>query len=392
MRVDGQDVRDLQLADLRRHIGIVNQDPFLFSTSIAENIRFGMPEGDGRGGPGGRACRAGRRLHRGPPRGLRDGHRRARLHAQRRSAAAHRDRAGARHGPAHSHPRRRHEQRRRRDGVQIRAALLEVMRGRTTFIIAHRPSTISLARRGRRPRPRPDRGARIARGAHRRRRPVRAHVRRRRARGLLAGRRHGEEEDARGDRRARPAAARRCGGPGWRRPDGDRLPSLRPARHRREPRRAEGLARLPAPGARAQALPARSPRLPIPATRRLKHRRHGRRSRSRASPVPYLLKVAIDGGVIAAKDLDVLGWVVVAFIAVSLVNLGASYLQTYLTSWVGSHVIYDLRRQLFAHLQKLSLDFFSRQKTGWIVSRLTNDIDALDQLVTEGVTSLVTNS
>ncbi len=107
--------------------------------------------------------------------------------------------------------------------------------------------------------------------------------------------------------------------------------------------------------------------------------------------VPYLLKVAIDGG-ISAGDVDVLTWVIVAFIGVSLVNLGASYLQTYLTSWVGSHIIYDLRRQVFAHLQKLSLDFFSRQKTGWIVSRLTNDIDALDQLVTEGVTSLITNS
>src|SRR5450759_4838173 len=107
--------------------------------------------------------------------------------------------------------------------------------------------------------------------------------------------------------------------------------------------------------------------------------------------VPYLLKVAIDGG-IGAKDLSVLTWVIVVFVGVSLVNLGASYLQTYLTSWVGSHIIYDLRRQLFAHLQKLSLDFFSRQKTGWIVSRLTNDIDALDQLVTDGVASLVTNS
>jgi ABC-type multidrug transport system fused ATPase/permease subunit len=106
---------------------------------------------------------------------------------------------------------------------------------------------------------------------------------------------------------------------------------------------------------------------------------------------PYLLSVAIDKG-IKPKDLDVLTWVIVAFLAISLVNLGASYLQTYLTSWVGEHVILDLRRQMFAHLQKLSLDFFSRQKTGWIVSRLTNDIDALDQLVTDGVTSLVTNS
>ena len=107
--------------------------------------------------------------------------------------------------------------------------------------------------------------------------------------------------------------------------------------------------------------------------------------------VPYLLKVTIDGG-IGAKDLTVLTWVIVAFVGVSLVNLGASYLQTYLTSWVGEHIIYDLRRDVFAHLQKLSLDFFSRQKTGWIVSRLTNDIDALDQLVTDGVTTLVTNS
>jgi len=107
--------------------------------------------------------------------------------------------------------------------------------------------------------------------------------------------------------------------------------------------------------------------------------------------VPYLIKIAIDGG-IGKKDLAVLSWVIVAFIVVSGINLGASYLQTYLTSWVGEHIIFDLRRDLFAHLQKLTLDFFSRQKTGWIVSRLTNDIDALDQLVTDGVTSLVTNS
>ena len=107
--------------------------------------------------------------------------------------------------------------------------------------------------------------------------------------------------------------------------------------------------------------------------------------------VPYLIKVGIDSG-IGRKNLSVLTWVIVAFAGVSTVNLGASYLQTYLTSWVGEHIVYDLRRNLFAHLQKLSLDFFSRQRTGWIVSRLTNDIDALDQLVTDGVTSLVTNS
>ncbi len=106
--------------------------------------------------------------------------------------------------------------------------------------------------------------------------------------------------------------------------------------------------------------------------------------------VPYLVKVAIDSGIVRRPARG--HRVIVVFAGVSAVNVGASYLQTYLTSWVGEHMILDLRRDLFAHLQKLSLDFFSRQRTGWIVSRLTNDIDALDQLVTDGVTSLVTNS
>jgi ABC-type multidrug transport system fused ATPase/permease subunit len=106
--------------------------------------------------------------------------------------------------------------------------------------------------------------------------------------------------------------------------------------------------------------------------------------------IPYLVKIAIDSG-IGKGDVAVLTEVIVAFVALALVNLGASYAMTYLVSYVGQSTIFDIRRALFAHIQKLTLDFFSRQKTGWIVSRLTNDIDALDQLVTDGVTSLVTN-
>ena len=106
--------------------------------------------------------------------------------------------------------------------------------------------------------------------------------------------------------------------------------------------------------------------------------------------LPYLVSIAIDSG-IRRHDLHVVDLVIVAFLAANVLNLGASYVQTYLVSWVGERVILDLRRNVFAHLQKLSLDFFSRQRTGWIVSRLTNDIDAIDQLVTDGVTSLVTN-
>jgi ABC-type multidrug transport system fused ATPase/permease subunit len=106
--------------------------------------------------------------------------------------------------------------------------------------------------------------------------------------------------------------------------------------------------------------------------------------------IPYLVKIAIDSG-IGKGDVAVLTQVIVTFVALALVNLGASYAMTYLVSYVGQSTIFDIRRALFAHIQKLTLDFFSRQKTGWIVSRLTNDIDALDQLVTDGVTSLVTN-
>jgi ATP-binding cassette subfamily B protein len=106
---------------------------------------------------------------------------------------------------------------------------------------------------------------------------------------------------------------------------------------------------------------------------------------------PYLMKIAIDSGILK-KDMHVIDQVIAAVLVVAVVNLVGSYLQTYLVSWVGERAILDLRRQLFAHIQKLSLDFFSRQKTGWIVSRLTNDVDAVDQLVTDGVVSLVTNS
>ncbi len=116
--VDGLDVRDLKLASLRADIGIVNQDPFLFSASIADNIRLGRPEATLDAGARGGQGRAGRRVHRGAARRLRHRHRRARPHAQRRPAAAHRHRAGAGDGPAHPHPRRRHVQRGRGDRAQ----------------------------------------------------------------------------------------------------------------------------------------------------------------------------------------------------------------------------------------------------------------------------------
>ena len=106
---------------------------------------------------------------------------------------------------------------------------------------------------------------------------------------------------------------------------------------------------------------------------------------------PYLIKVAVDDG-ITARDLETLTLVVVAFVAAGIAAFGLSAAQTYYTGWVGERGLADLRIQLFNHLQRLSLGYYERNRTGAIISRITNDVEALDQLVTDGLSSLVQNS
>jgi ABC-type multidrug transport system fused ATPase/permease subunit len=102
---------------------------------------------------------------------------------------------------------------------------------------------------------------------------------------------------------------------------------------------------------------------------------------------PPLAKLAIDEG-ITPGDLTTLTWVVVAFLVTAVVYWAMTYVQTYLVGWVGQRVLQDLRIQLFAHLQTLSVGFYSRRQAGVIISRLTNDVQALDQLVSDGVVTL----
>ena len=106
---------------------------------------------------------------------------------------------------------------------------------------------------------------------------------------------------------------------------------------------------------------------------------------------PFLAKLAVDRG-IRRGDLHELTLIVGAFLAAGIASLFLSAAQTYQTGWVGERVLADLRNRLFAHLQRLSLGFFERNRTGAIISRITNDVEALDQLVTDGVTSLVQNT
>ena len=106
---------------------------------------------------------------------------------------------------------------------------------------------------------------------------------------------------------------------------------------------------------------------------------------------PYLAKLAVDDG-IRQEDLRALTTIVALFVVAGLAYLATSAAQTYFTGWTGERILADLRNRLFRHLQRLSLGYFERNRAGVIISRLTNDVDALDQLVTDGVTTLVQNT
>jgi ABC-type multidrug transport system fused ATPase/permease subunit len=102
---------------------------------------------------------------------------------------------------------------------------------------------------------------------------------------------------------------------------------------------------------------------------------------------PGLAGAAIDEG-IQAGDEGALTRIVLIYLASVLVLWGATYAQTYLVGWVGQRALQDLRTRIYQHLQAMSIGFFTRRKAGVLISRLTNDVQALDSLVTDGVVTL----
>jgi ABC-type multidrug transport system fused ATPase/permease subunit len=106
---------------------------------------------------------------------------------------------------------------------------------------------------------------------------------------------------------------------------------------------------------------------------------------------PPLAKLAIDRG-ITPGDLTALSWIVVAFLGTALLYWGATYVQTYLVGWIGQRALQDLRIQLFGHLQTMSVGFYSRRRAGVLISRLSNDVEALDTLVSDGIVTLFGSS
>jgi ATP-binding cassette, subfamily B, bacterial len=105
--------------------------------------------------------------------------------------------------------------------------------------------------------------------------------------------------------------------------------------------------------------------------------------------MPYLVKVAIDQGV-TPRDLAVLNRVALAYLVLAGVQFLAGRVEVQTVARAGQRVLLSVRIRLFRHLQTLSLDFYERERTGRLVARMTSDIDAMSDLVTDGLVTLVT--
>jgi len=104
--------------------------------------------------------------------------------------------------------------------------------------------------------------------------------------------------------------------------------------------------------------------------------------------MPYLSKVAIDR-YIAQSDIKGLALLCLLYLGLNAVFWAATYCQGYMSGWVGQHVIYAIRRDLFHHVLQQAMAFHERERVGQIASRLTNDVSALSEMVSSGVINLV---
>ncbi|MBU3674455.1 MAG: ABC transporter ATP-binding protein [Solirubrobacteraceae bacterium] len=108
------------------------------------------------------------------------------------------------------------------------------------------------------------------------------------------------------------------------------------------------------------------------------------------APAPLAAR-AIDDGIIPG-NFSALNLVVAAYLLSVLVVWGSSYLQTYLVGWVGQRALQDLRRRIFRHLQEMPVGFYDSRPSGVLISRMTNDVEALNSLVTDTVITLISAS
>ena len=103
---------------------------------------------------------------------------------------------------------------------------------------------------------------------------------------------------------------------------------------------------------------------------------------------PALTQRALDVA-LPSHDRAMLGTLGAIFAATLVLSFAGEYSQTVLTTWVGQRVMSDLRRQLFAHLQRLSIPFYDRQPVGRLVTRVTSDVETLNELFSSGVVTVI---
>ncbi|MBD3182901.1 ATP-binding cassette domain-containing protein [Candidatus Poribacteria bacterium] len=107
---------------------------------------------------------------------------------------------------------------------------------------------------------------------------------------------------------------------------------------------------------------------------------------------PYLQKIAIDEYIMPPDkpgNINGLTMIALLYIGLSILNVFISFGRSYILAWMGQSVIYDISVKLFSHIQKMSMEFFDRSETGRIISRITNDVQALNELFTRGITSII---
>ncbi len=103
---------------------------------------------------------------------------------------------------------------------------------------------------------------------------------------------------------------------------------------------------------------------------------------------PFLLREAINEGILK-KNLTLLTWLVAGMIALAVINGVIGVAQTWISNQVGQRVMHDLRAAVFAHLQRMSLAFFTRTRSGEVQARIAYDIGGIDDVVTSTATSTV---
>ncbi|HEY3128885.1 MAG TPA: ABC transporter ATP-binding protein [Acidobacteriota bacterium] len=102
---------------------------------------------------------------------------------------------------------------------------------------------------------------------------------------------------------------------------------------------------------------------------------------------PYLTKIAIDRYILR-KDLAGLNFVALLFVGFLLLQFAFTYVQNYMMNWMGQKIMYDMRMQIYGHLQRLEIAFFDRNPVGRLMTRITTDVDVLNDLFTSGIITI----